>query len=59
MVEDAGWRDAVQAVPLIGQGQLAIMQADQSRRSLKRVIQPGLQIAVNKELLAKQRHQIR
>src|SRR5579863_2317779 len=34
------------------QRQLAVMQADQGWWSFKRCIQPGLQIAVDKELLA-------
>ena len=43
---------AVQGSTLEGQGNLAVVQAGQGRRSFKRRIPPGLQIAVNKELLA-------
>src|SRR2546430_15783322 len=35
------------------------MQAGQGRRSFKRLVQPGLQLAVKKGLLAQQSHQIR
>jgi len=56
---DSGWSSAVLNGKLKLQCQLAIVQAGQGWRSLERFIQPGLQIAVNKELLAQQGDQIR
>jgi len=44
---------------LILQRQLTIVQAGQGWRCLERFVQPGLQIAVNKELLAQKSDQIR
>ncbi len=40
-------------------GQLAVVQARQGWGRLERLIQPGLQITIYKELLAQQRQQIR
>ena len=48
---DSGWDSAVQNCEVEFQVQLAIVQPDQGGRGLERFIQPGLQIAVNKELL--------